>query len=226
MWREERSLLCRANRVIVPDLAGFGGSSGVPPRTSLEAHADDVSTLLDDLGIERATLVGLSMGGYIALAFAGRHPRRLARLALADTKSAPDTAEGKALRDQNIALVASEGAGALVERLVPKLLSKNASRDVVDFVRSVGAAQPPAGVQAALAAMRDRADTTPLLPGIDVAAAVVVGEEDVITPLADARGMSALLPRAELEIVPRAGHLANLESSAFFVAALSRLLAR
>src|SRR6185369_12501827 len=114
----------------------------------------------------------------------------------------------------NIALVANEGVGALVERLVPKLLSKNASSDVVDFVRSVAAAQPAAAVQAALAAMRDRADTTPLLARIDVPAAIVVGEEDGITPLADARSMSALLPRAEVEIVPGAGHLANLESPA------------
>jgi pimeloyl-ACP methyl ester carboxylesterase len=226
MWREQRTDLVRSLRVIVPDFAGFGASKDVPHRSSLGAHADDIAHLLDRLGIERTTLVGLSMGGYIALAFAGRYPNRLARLALADTKATPDTAEAKIARDQNIALLEKEGASALVERLVPKLLSNDASSEVVAFVRSVGASQAVPSLQSALAAMRDRPDTTPLLARLDVPAAVIVGESDVITPPADGRAMSAALPRAELEVIPGAGHLANLEAPGPFTAALTRLLAR
>lgn len=226
MWQGQRSRISQRCRVIVPDLAGFGASEGVPLRPTLEAHVDDVAHLLDRLGIERATLVGLSMGGYIALAFAQRHPARLARLALADTKSTPDTAEGKAAREQNIALAAREGTGALVERLLPKLLSTRASTEVAAYVRSLGASQPTGSVQSALAAMRDRPDTSPLLPTLRVPAAVIVGEADSITPVSDARAMSSALPRAELTVIPDAGHLANLEAPGAFTAALERLLDR
>jgi pimeloyl-ACP methyl ester carboxylesterase len=226
MWQKQRSHLARAHRVVVPDLAGFGGSKDVPPPASLDAHADDVAALLDQLGIERATFVGMSMGGYIALAFAARHPTRIARLALADTKATPDTPEAKAARDQNIALVAKEGVAAHVERMVPKLLSENASNDVVAFVRSMGASQTALCIQSALAAMRDRPDRRPLLPRLDVPASVIVGDGDTITPVSDARAMSAALPRADLDIISGAGHLANLEAPGPFAAALERLLAR
>jgi pimeloyl-ACP methyl ester carboxylesterase len=226
MWREQTTELTRARRVIVPDFAGFGASVALSPRTSLDACADDVAALLDGLGLERVTLVGLSMGGYIALAFAGRHRERVARLALADTKATPDTAEGKAARDANIALVANEGVPALVERLLPKLLSKTAPGDVVAFVRSLGASQRAASIQAALAAMRDRADTSSLLAKLDVPAAVIVGDADSITPPSDARAMASALPRAELEVLASAGHLANLERPSEFTAALNRLLER
>jgi pimeloyl-ACP methyl ester carboxylesterase len=226
MWESQRSELVGRFRVIVPDFAGFGRSGDAGTRASLDAHADDVASLLDVLGIERATLVGLSMGGYVALAFARRHPRRLARLGLADTRAGADSPESKAARDQNIALVAKEGVAPLVERMLPKLLSKNASADVVAVVRSLGIAQPPAAVQAALGAMRDRADSGCLLAALDLPAAVIVGEADAITPASEARQMAADLPRAELTVIAGAGHLASLESPAAFNASVRRLMAR
>src|SRR6266542_2131492 len=90
MWAEQRRELSRSARVIVPDLRGFGRSAALPLAVTIDDHADDVCDLLDRLAIKRATLVGLSMGGYVALAFARRHPKRLARLALADTRAAAD----------------------------------------------------------------------------------------------------------------------------------------
>ena len=226
MWETQRSELVGRFRVIVPDFAGFGRSASAETREGLDAHADDVAHLLDALGIERATVVGLSMGGYIALAFARRHPGRLARLGLADTRAAADSPEGKAGRDQNMALVAREGVAPLVERLLSKLLSRNASADVVALVRSLGVAQPPAAVQAALAAMRDRADSSSLLASLDLPVGVIVGEADAITPVGEARAMATVLPRAELTIIAGAGHLANLESPAPFTASIRRLMER
>src|SRR5258708_1916754 len=194
MWETQRSELVGIFRVIVPDLAGFGRSASAGARASLDAHADDVAHLFDILGIERATVVGLSMGGYIALAFARRHPKRLARLGLADTRAGTDSPEGKAARDQNIALVSKEGVAPLVERLRSKLLSPGASADVVALVRSLGAAQPPAALQAALAPMRNRADSSALLASLDVPVAVIVGDADAITPAEEARAMAPALP--------------------------------
>jgi len=224
MWLAQRDELAGSARIIVPDLRGFGRSVDLPPAQSIDDYADDVVALLDKLRIERATVVGLSMGGYVALALARRAPHRLARLGLADTRSLADSSEGRKGRDQNIALVNSEGVPALVERLLPKLLGPNAAVDVITRARSLGNSQKAAGIAAALAAMRDRPDTTPVLARLDVPTAILVGEADGITPHADARAMSDALARAELHVLPGAGHLANLEAPAAFDSALARLL--
>jgi pimeloyl-ACP methyl ester carboxylesterase len=226
MWLAQKDELAGSARIIVPDLRGFGRSAELASARSIDEYADDVAALLDRLRIERATIVGLSMGGYVALALARLHPHRLSRLGLADTRSLPDSPEGRTARDQNIALVKSEGVGPLVERMLPKLLSAGASADVVTRVRSLGNSQKPAGVAAALAAMRDRPDSTALLAGLNIPATVIVGEADPISPPDEARAMGALLPRAEVEILPGVGHLANLEAPAAFSAVLRRLLAR
>jgi pimeloyl-ACP methyl ester carboxylesterase len=226
MWDVQRAALAQNRRVIVPDFRGFGRSGNVAPPGSLDEHADDVARILDNLGIERAAVAGLSMGGYIAFAMARRHPNRLARLILADTRSAPDTDEGRRGRDENIALARGEGVPSLVERLLPKLLSPNASPEAVARVRALGGRQTEAGVTSALAAMRDRPDATPLLSGIAVPSLVIVGDADSISPPAEARAMAAALPNAELTVIEGAGHLANLEAPAAFTAAMRSFLDR
>ena len=224
MWDAERAALAQSRRVVVPDLRGFGRSGALAPPASLEEHADDVMRVLDRLGIERATVAGLSMGGYIAFALVRRHPQRVSRLILADTRAAADSPEGRRGRDENIALVARDGVAPLVERLLPKLLSAQATREVVARVRALGERQPAAGVMSALAAMRDRPDSTPLLASIAVPVLVIVGEADSISPPAEAQAIAAALPHGELAVIAGAGHLANLESPATFMAALLRWL--
>jgi len=224
MWDMQAKELSRAARVIVPDLAGFGRSRSMTA-ASLDEMADDVASLLDSLGARQATIIGLSMGGYVSMAFARRHLGRVARLGLCDTRALPDSAEGKKVRDTNIALVDAEGPSAVLERMLPALLSPGASPEVREFVRAMGRSQVPSGMKAALAAMRDRPDARPWLATFDVPAMVVVGSEDKLSPPSEAQEMVALLPRAELALVPGAGHLANLEAPAAFTAHLARLLA-
>ena len=226
MWDEQRVHLARTHRVIVPDLRGFGRSATLPPPKSLDEHADDVARMLDGLGIERATVAGLSMGGYIAFALARRHAPRVARLVLADTRAAADNTEGRRTRDENIALVAREGVAPLVERLLPKLLSPNASREVVARVRAIGGRQTAAGVMSALAAMRDRPDSTSLLADIAVPSLVIVGESDAISPPAEAHAMRQALRGGQIAVVSGAGHLANLEAPDAFTTALREFLER
>lgn len=225
MWDAQARELSRQSRVIVPDLPGFGRSAAIPA-SSLDQMADEVAALLDVLGIERATIAGLSMGGYTALAFARRHGARLARLALCDTRSVPDTSEGRKTRDANIALVDREGVSAVVERMLPVLLSPSASSETKERVRAIGNSQTGAGVKAALGAMRDRPDATPWLAELDVPALVIVGALDTLSPPAEAQAIADRLPRAELEVIADAGHLSNLEKPSAFTAALARLLER
>ena len=196
------------------------------PPTSIDAHADDLAALLDERAIPRATLVGLSMGGYIAIAFARRHGARLAGLVLADTRAAADSDEAKAGRDASIAKVRAEGVPALVEGMLSKLLGPSVSAEVRERIRALACEQAPAGVISALTAMRDRADATGVLPTITVPALVMVGRADTLTKPDEAEAMARALPHASLTMLEGAGHLSNQESAEAFTAELRGFLDR
>jgi pimeloyl-ACP methyl ester carboxylesterase len=228
MWRSQVAVLSASHRVIVPDLFGFGDSPLLGGGWTVESQADALETFLTEIGAERIVLGGLSMGGYVALAFARRHPDRLRGLVLADTKADADTAEGKKGREEMIAFARSNSAAAVVEKMLPKLLgetTRTTRPEVVAEVKRIGASQSPDGIIAALAALRDRPDATPGLPSIGVPTLVLVGAEDTITPLADARKLSDTIPEATLEVLPAAGHLSNLETPDAFSESVRAFLA-
>ncbi len=218
MWWATASALAARRRVICPDLRGFGESPlGAP--YSIADLADDVARLMDALGLSRATVGGLSMGGYVALAFAGRHGARLEGLILADTRAAADSPEARRGRDEAIALVEATGVDAYLERLIPRLLSPGASDALRAEVQTLGR-QSPDAVLAGLVAMRDRPDRRGELPLIACPTLVIVGAEDALTPPAEAAAMAAAIPGARLVELPGAGHLSCLEAPGAFAAAL------
>jgi pimeloyl-ACP methyl ester carboxylesterase len=190
--------------------------------------ADRVAAFLDALQIrEPAVLAGLSMGGYVTLAFARRHAARLRGLVLADTKADPDDDTGKANRDKMIALVSESGPRAVVDQMLPKFLGPDtvARRPAVaDEVRSICEAQRAAAIADALRAMRDRPDATPGLSAVSVPTLVVVGEQDAITPPAKAEELGRAIRGAKVEVIPGAGHLSNLENPEAFNAAVQEFL--
>jgi pimeloyl-ACP methyl ester carboxylesterase len=205
-------------RLIVPDLRGFGDSTLRP--FTIADLADDVASLLDALGLRRAAVGGMSMGGYVALAFAQRHRARLEALVLADTKAAPDTPEARQARDAAIALVRSQGVDAYLDQQLPRLLSPAAVREIHARARTLGQQRPEA-VIAGLEALRDRPDRRSELAQISCPTLVIVGTDDAVTPRAEARAMAGAIPGARLVEIPRAGHLAHLEAPEAFGAALS-----
>ncbi len=225
VWDAVRAELSRTHRVIVPDLRGFGRSADQPPAASLDAHADDLAVLLDELGVAQATVVGLSLGGYVALAFARRHLARLAALVLVDTRAAGDTAVGRVGRDDAIARVRSQGSGALVDGMLPKMFPHGATPELAAWFREVVASQPADGVIAALGAMRDRPDATPVLATVRVPSLVAVGGDDLVIPPAEAESMVSLLPDGAFVQFPGAGHLVPVEKPAVFARALTSWLA-
>jgi 3-oxoadipate enol-lactonase len=211
-------------QILVPDLRGFGDSE-LDGQYSIADLADDMAQLLDQLGVERAVMGGISMGGYVSLAFAVRHPGRLLGLVLADTRAGADSAEARSARDQAIALVRSSGVAAYLDAQLPRLLAPSASEEIREQVRSLGAQRPEA-VLAALEALRDRPDRLPELPAITCPALILVGAEDVVTPPAEAAVMTTAIPRAVLVEIPGAGHLANLEAPVPFAQAIAGFLSR
>jgi pimeloyl-ACP methyl ester carboxylesterase len=229
MWRPQVEALSKGHRVIAPDMPGFGGSPPFAGTPSVEAMADAVADLLDrTLGIPGPVVLGgLSMGGYVALAFARRHAGRLRALILADTKAEPDDETARANRDKLIAFAWANPAAAVIDQMMPRMVSPQtlAGRpEVVAEVRALASAQPPAAIVAALQALRDRPDAGPGLAAITVPTLVVVGRDDVLTPPAQAEKLAAGIKGAQRIVLDGAGHLANLEQPAAFNAAVQAFL--
>ncbi len=230
MWEPQVESLATTHRVVRFDARGFGGSQldDVAP-LAMERIADDGACLLDQLWIDKAVVYGCSMGGYAAFAFARRHPKRLAGLVLQDTRAAADTPEGRAGRAALAARVLDDGATAVVDALLPKLLGETSHRErpaLVATLKERILATSPRGLANALYGLAARADSRAMLPGISVPTLVLVGEEDANVSPDEAKVMAAAIPGARLEVIPRAGHLANLENPDAVNAALRAFLAR
>ena len=228
MWRPQVEALQGDHRMIAPDLRGFGGSRGFTDAPSVEAMADDVAALLDELKVRGPVVLGgLSMGGYVALAFARRHPARLRGLVLADTKADADDAAGRANRDRLVALADKDGARAIIDQMLPKLLGADTTArrpEVVEEVRSIASRQTAAGIVGALKGLRDRPDANPGLGAIRVPTLVLVGRDDTLTPPAKSEELASRIADARLVVLDGAGHLSNLEQPDRFNAALRSFL--
>jgi pimeloyl-ACP methyl ester carboxylesterase len=214
MWAAQVPALTSAgHRVIAPDLRGFGQSRSDQPFT-IQSLADDVHALLAGLGALPVVLAGLSMGGYVALAYAKKYPDDLRGLMLLDTKAEADTAEGKDGRQKMIDLVRKDGAKAVADQMMPKMLAKDAAAQrpqVAQELRRLMEATPPETIEHALAAMRDRPDRSGELSSIRVPTLVIVGESDAITPPQGAEAMAKNIPGATLETIRGAGHMSPME---------------
>lgn len=213
MWRPLTAALTGWRR-IAPDLRGVGLSETPDGDYTLATYADDLAALLDALHVNRAVVCGLSLGGYVAFELLRRHRDRVGALILANTRATPDDADARAGRDGMAARLRRDGPAFLAEELVPRLfapVSLQTMPDVLRQVRATALGQPVEGLAGALAAMRDRPDSTPLLDTITVPTLVLAGGEDQLIPLAAARAMSDAIPGAQFVAIPLAGHLAPLE---------------
>lgn len=224
MWDATAAALGGGFRCIVPDLRGHG-RSGASEHAGMARYADDVVELLDALDERRpVALVGLSMGGYVALELARRHPERLRALALVDTRAGPDSDDAAAGRLETAARVLAEGSWVVADSMVDRLFAPDAPAALREQWRAIMAATPPTGAAAALLAMAERPDSFPTLRALRLPLLVVVGEEDAITPPDESRRMAEAAPHARLVVVPGAGHMTPAERPAEFAALLRDFL--
>lgn len=226
VWDDQTAALSDRYRVIVPDLRGFGQSRSDAPFT-IESLADDVHALLAGVGALPCVLGGLSMGGYVALAYAKKYPADLRGLALIDTRAEADTPEGKAGRAKMIDTVRASGAKAVADQMMPKMVAAEAQDhrpDLVRRLRDVMEACPPLTIEHALEAMRDRPDYRADLPAVRAPTLVLVGDADAITPPAMAETIHKAVPGSTLAVVKGAGHMAIMEQPGQVNQALRRFL--
>jgi len=227
LWNEQVAALSAGHRVIVPDLRGFGESEGSEGTATMNRMAQDVALLMDHLGIARATIAGLSMGGYVALAFYKQFAARVRALILADTRAQADTVEGKQTRAQQAEKALAEGMAGIADAMLPKLLTpETVSKrpEIVKRVRDMMLKTKPKGAAAALRGMAERDDQTPLLAKIAVPTLILVGAEDAITPVGDSEQMHQAIAGSGLVVLENAGHVSNLERTDEFNQALLEFL--
>ncbi|MBC6457841.1 alpha/beta fold hydrolase [Actinomadura sp. HBU206391] len=229
MWRPQIEHFGGAGvRVVAPDLRGYGESTVVPGKTTLETFARDIAALLDHLRIDRIVLGGLSMGGQIVMEFHRLFPHRVRGLLLADTSAQAETADGRRARDEMAERLIGEGMAPYADEVLPKMVAPDNIRALPAVARHVLGMMRGTSAQGAAAALRGRAerpDYVEMLSHVAVPTLVVVGDRDEFTPVADARLMYDRIPKASLAVIEGAGHMPNLERPAAFNEALASLLA-
>lgn len=219
MWAPQLSALSGDARCIAPDLRGFGESDAGSGEWTMDRFADDLACVLDHLEVRRAAVCGLSLGGYVALAFWRRHSDRVRALVLADTRAGADDEKGRQKRRDTIAAARDKGAHVVAVDSMSGLLGKATRESAgapVSLTRSILEEARLEGVVGASEAMMNRPDSTPDLAGISVPTLIVVGDEDALTPVKESRILADNIPGSRLEIIQGAGHLSNVERPAAF----------
>lgn len=223
MWDGVVERLSAHYRLIVPDLRGHGRSESGDP-ASMEDQAEDLRAVLEAADESRpVVLVGMSMGGYVSLAFCRRYRDRVRGLALVDSRAGADTSEAAEKRRRTAEQVLQAGSASVAEEMAEKLFAPGAPAHLREQWRSRMAATSPQGIAAALRGMAARPDSEPLLRELGLPVLVVVGAEDQITPVEGAREMAQAAGGA-LEIVPGAGHITPVENPDAVAGALQRFL--
>lgn len=227
LWAPQLAAFAGTARCLAVDLRGFGQSSVAGPY-SMDQYADDMACVLDAAGVARAVVVGLSMGGYVALALWRRHPQRVQGLALVSTRASADDETTRARRRTLMDTARRAGSAAVATQQIPGALARRTIErrpELVSGVLAMQASAPVAGVVGALEAMMARPDSNGDLAGITVPTIVVAGQDDALIRPSTARAMHAAIPGSRLGLLEGAGHLCNLERAAAFNQLLAEFLA-
>lgn len=228
MWQPQMHALADIGyRVICPDLPGFGESPHFTGPVSMSRYADAVIRLLDELGIDKAVVGGMSMGGYVLLNLAERYPERILAAMFLVTRAAADDQEGKKKRSALIAEVENGNLLIVPDAFAQVLFAaETLERDprLVSAVREWMEATSVAAIVGGLSAMRDREDYVGKLADFKMPNLVVGADQDLAVPLEHSLALAEGLPEATLKVVPGAGHMANLERPQPFNQALLEFL--
>lgn len=213
-WNPVAAALDTRYRLILPDLRGHGDSEIGEGPAFMPKHANDVARVLDGIGIGKAAFIGCSIGGYILFEFWRRFRERVTALALCDTRPQADTPEARANRLKAAAAVLEQGTEPFIETNIPKLIGRTtvATRpDLVDGARAMMRKMSAEAISQVQQGMAERPDSVADLKTINVPTLIAIGEEDVLSTVADGELMRQNIAGSQLKVIPRAGHYAPWE---------------
>lgn len=215
IWDDLKSDLVEEHyRVVCIDLPGFGQSEALP-HPSIEAYADAVHAVLESLDLKQIILIGHSMGGYTALAFAEKHPALLLGLGMFHSSPYADSKEKKEARRRSIQFVEEQGHVIFVKQLMPVLFSENFARSnsyAVDRLVHAASSYPAAGITGGLEAMMQRPDRSAVLAQAAYPVLFIIGEEDRAIPAEQSLSQTHLPAVASVHVLEKVGHMGMIEA--------------
>jgi 3-oxoadipate enol-lactonase len=213
-WLPVAQSLATRYRVVLPDLRGHGDSGVGEGPATMDKHAGDIARVMDDTGIGRAPLVGVSIGGYALFEFWRTHRGRVTALGLFNTKAPADSGEARAGRLQAANDVLESGTEPFFGSMIPRLLgrtTREARPDLVEGALRMMRKMSPEDVAQVQRGMADRSDSVDTLKTINVPTLLVTGDEDMLTGLNEAELMRRHIAGSQLRVIPRAGHYSPWE---------------
>ena len=213
-WNPVAAALESRYRLILPDLRGHGDSEIGEGPALMRKHAGDVARVLDAAGIGKAAFIGCSIGGYVLFEFWRRFRARVTSLVLCDTRPQPDTAEARANRFKAADAVLEQGTEPFIESMIPKLLGRTtlaARPDLVDGARAMMRKMSAENISMVQRGMAERPDSAADLKTIKVPTLIAIGEEDLLSTVADGELMRQNIAGSQLKVIPKAGHYAAWE---------------
>ncbi len=218
VWKYQFDELKDHCRLIIPDLPGSSRSEMLEKEhVSIEDYAHCIVAILQKESIGACILIGHSMGGYVALAFANIFPDMLIGLGLIHSTAFADSEEKKEMRRKAIAVIGDKGAFAFIKNTTPTLFTtafKEQHSDSVSELVEGGKAFKKEVLQQYYAAMASRPDGTNLLREIEVPVLFVIGETDGAAPLSDLLNQVHLPAISSIHIMPETGHMGFWEQPA------------
>jgi len=230
MWQPQLEALSASGfRALAPDLPGFGDSPPLSGSVSMRRYAEELVALLDKLGIDKAMVCGMSMGGYVLLSMLEFFPARVSAAGFIVTRAAADDAAGRQKRSELAGTARSQGAEPVADIFSDLVFAPDTVQqhpELVERVRGWMLSSNPEGVAGALEAMRERTDYSGRLSEISQPALVIGAAEDRAIPLDQSQLLAEGLADGQLAVIPGAGHMANLEQPTLFNQALIDFLHR
>lgn len=229
MWDMQAEALKDNYRVIAYDIRGHGNSDPGIDEFFIELFVNDLWQFMEKLGIEKAILCGLSLGGYIALNAVLKYPDRFDSLILNDTQCIADTSEIKENRCLAITRIMNDGVEQYADEIIENLFAPESfarKKNEIIAVKEMIISTPKQSLCNTLRALAERKETCDRLPEISIPVLIMVGKEDKITPIAAARQMHEKILNSTLKIIQHAGHLSNLENPPEFNFQLVKFLER
>lgn len=213
-WLPVAQTLAARYRVILPDLRGHGDSGiGEGPAT-MDKHAADIARVMDDAQVDRAPLIGVSIGGYALFEAWRRYRGRIAALGLCNTKAPADNAEARAGRLQAANDVLERGTEPFFESMIPKLLAKTTREtrpDLVEGALRMMRKMSPKDVAQVQRGMAERPDSVETLKAINVPTLLITGDEDSATGVPEAELMRQHIAGSQMRVIAKAGHYSPWE---------------